>query len=83
MRPHIISVRRSNPEYSWIKSLVIVFKSGGDTDCVGQSQRINQQPASDVDIRRRQKLVERDHNRRMDDINQETINDERRFYRKC
>ena len=73
MRPHIISLRRSNPEYSWIKSSVVVFKGGGDNDCAGQSQRINQQPASDADIRRRQKLVERDHNRRMDEIKRKSM----------
>ena len=73
MRPHIVSLRRSNPEYSWTKALLIVFKAGGDNDSAGQSQRSNQQPASHEDIRRRQELVERDHNRRMDVIKRKSM----------
>ena len=70
-RPHIISLQRNNPEYSWFKAFRVVFKAGGDNDSVGQVQRrptSQQPPASNTDIRRRQKLVERDHNRRMEDI---------------
>ena len=73
MRPHIVSLRRNNPEYSWFKSLTIVFKAGGDNDSVGQVQRSSQQPASDADIRRRQKLIERDHNRRMKEIKRKSL----------
>jgi len=64
-RPHIVSLRRNNPEYSWFKAFGIVFKSGGDNDSVGQSQRSSTRPASDADIRRRQERIERDHKRRM------------------
>lgn len=67
-RPHIVSLRRRNPEYSWWKAFVVVFKAGGDNDSVGQNQRSGQQPASNEDIRRRQELIERDFNRRMTDI---------------
>ena len=31
-RPHVISLRRTNPEYSWLKAFTIVVKSGGDND---------------------------------------------------
>ena len=61
-RPHIVSLRRN---YSWFKAFGIVFKSGGDNDSVGQSQRSSTRPASDADIRRRQERIERDHKRRM------------------
>ena len=73
MRPHIISLRRSNPDYSWFKAFVVVFKGGGDNDCAGQGQRSSQQPASVANIRRRQKLAERDHNRRMDEIKRKSM----------
>lgn len=73
MRPHIVSLRRNNPAYSWFKSVTIVFKAGGDNDSVGQVQRSSQQPASDADVRRRQKLIERDHNRRMEKIKRKSM----------
>jgi len=72
-RPHIVSLRRNNPEYSWFKAFAIVFKAGGDNDSAGQSARSNQQPASDANIRRRQTLVERDHNRRMSEIRRRSM----------
>ena len=65
-RPHIVSLRRHNPQYSWFKAFIIVFKTGGDNDSVGR--RSNQQPASNEDISRRQKLIRRDFNRRMTEV---------------
>ena len=49
-----------------MKALQIVFKAGGGNDSAGQSQRSNQEPAIDANVRRRQDLVERDHKRWMD-----------------
>ena len=63
-RPHIVSLRRNNPEYSWFKAFAIVFRAGGDNDSVGQHRRTVQPRASNAEIRRRQELVERDFNRR-------------------
>ena len=72
-RPHIVSVRRNNPTYFWFKAFGIVFKAGGDNDSAGQAQRgSNQQPASAANIKRRQSLIERDHNRRMSNINRQS-----------
>ena len=72
-RPHIVSLRRNNPQYSWFKAFVIVFKAGGDNDSAGLAPRSNQQPASDANIRRRQRLIERDHNRRMSEIQRRSM----------
>lgn len=74
-RPHIISLRRRNPEYSWFKAFIIVFKAGGDNDSVGQSQRSNQYqlPATDSDIKRRQENIKRDWNRRMSEIKRKSM----------
>lgn len=63
-RPHIVSLRRNNPQYSWFKAFAIVFRAGGDNDSVGQHRRTVQPRASNAEIRRRQELVERDFKRR-------------------
>jgi len=65
-RPHIVSLRRNNPEYSWFKAFVVVFRAGGDNDSVGQHRRSVTPRASNAEIKRRQELVERDFNRRME-----------------
>ena len=38
-RPHVNSLRRAYPEYSWLKAFTIVVKSGGDNDGIVRKRR--------------------------------------------
>ncbi|GFH50307.1 hypothetical protein CTEN210_06783 [Chaetoceros tenuissimus] len=72
-RPHVKSLRQRNPEYSWIKAFLIVFKAGGDNDTAGgQNQEYTVIDETGIDAPRlpeaerlrRQELVRKDYMQR-------------------
>ena len=68
-RPHVKSIRKNNPEYSWFKAFGIAFKAGGDNDSVGQGgggRRSNSlRPISDAEKKKKQDRITKDFERRM------------------
>jgi len=73
-RPHVRSIRKNNPEYSWFKAFGIAFKAGGDNDSVGQAQgggrrRSNSlRPISAAEKKKKQDRITKDFQRRMAEI---------------
>ena len=58
-RPFVLSLRKSNPEYSRIKAFWMVIRSGGDKDEVVVESRRNLSDASPMTDERRKELQER------------------------
>ena len=58
-RPYVLSLRKSNPEYSRIKAFWMVIRSGGDKDEVVVESRRNLSDASPMTDERRKELQER------------------------
>jgi len=78
-RPHVKSIRRNNPEYSWFKAFGIAFKAGGDNDSVGQStlgqsqRTCDQRPMTGTRKKKLQDRIKKDFNRRMDEIKRKSM----------
>jgi hypothetical protein len=67
-RPHVKSIRKNNPDYSWFKAFWITFKAGGDNDSAGQSHGSTRIPMSDTEKMKRQERIRKDFQRRMSAI---------------
>ena len=67
-RPHVKSIRKNNPDYSWFKAFWIAFKAGGDNDSVGQTHGFTEIRISDAEKKKRQDRIRKDFQRRMSTI---------------
>lgn len=58
-RPYVLSLRKSNPEYSKFKAFWMVIQSGGDQDEIVVDSRLNLNDSSRMTDERRKELQER------------------------
>jgi len=67
-RPHVKSIQKNNPHYSWFKAFQIAFMAGGDNDSVGQTQGSSGVPMTDAEKKKRQDRIKKDFQKRMSAI---------------
>ena len=72
-RPHVLAVKRSNPEYSWLKAMYLVVRSGGDNNSAGQGRRNVPLGKSNKAGKKIQERIELEHRQRMDSIRQKRM----------
>ena len=73
-RPHAITIRRMNPEFSRVKAFIIAFKAGGDNDSVGKSNRASGGLIlNDVQKKKRIDNIQFEHKQRMEKIKRKSM----------
>jgi hypothetical protein len=73
-RPHAITIRRINPEFSRFQAFIIAFKAGGDNDSIGKSKRAGGGLIlNDVQKKKRIDNIQFEHKQRMENIKRKSM----------